>query len=152
MFVMDAHDENYVQRNGSVLQIDFDDVRFSSVDVYQEWRAQYYATFGYHANNEPELRTLAPTPVDPPHYFWWRNCASGLEAPEKQAALEKQAAAMNRIQWQARKTRYHTVLSTVLSPTVLSPEPPSVHYIFMFWKCGTRYVSQLKISIYLTTL
>lgn len=140
MFIMDAHDENYVQRNSRVLQIDFDDVRFSSMGVYQEWRAQYYTTFGYHANYEPQLRILAPTPVDPPHYFWWRNCANVLKAPKKQAALEKQAAAMNRTQWQARKACQSTGQSTIAR----------VHYIFqsMFWKCGTR----LKISIYLETL
>ena len=58
MFIMDAHDENYVQRGQEILQIDFDDVRFSSLEQYNHWRRRFSEIFREEANDEGELRVL----------------------------------------------------------------------------------------------
>jgi len=105
MFIMDAHDENYVQRGQEILQIDFDDIRFSSLEQYNHWRRRFSEIFREEANDEGELRVLQyssleeynkkrreitgitnnfeevnllVTPVDPPNYYWWRNAADSF--------------------------------------------------------------------------
>tara|TARA_B110000091_G_scaffold213607_1_gene263525 strand:+ start:3324 stop:4220 length:897 start_codon:yes stop_codon:yes gene_type:complete len=63
LFSIDVHRGNFLQRDNTVVHIDFDEMRFQTQVQYDAFCQSYP---GPHTK-----RVLSNTPADPPHYYWW---------------------------------------------------------------------------------